>query len=120
MTATELWTFTDAAVAGGDVDLSGWAVEAVDGEIGTIDEATYDAGASFIVVDTGTWIFGRTVLLPAGVVERLDPESERVFLAKTKEEVKNAPEYDPERPEDELRGEHDRYWSSQAGERFTV
>ena len=33
-------------------------------------------------------------MLPAGVVERIDPESETVFVDLTKDEIKNAPEYD--------------------------
>ena len=48
-------------------DLSGYHVEALDGSIGKIDEATYEVGKSFIIVDTGPWIFGRKVMLPAGV-----------------------------------------------------
>ena len=44
-------------------------MEAVDGGIGKIDEAskideaTYDVGSSYIVVDTGPWFFGKKVLL---------------------------------------------------------
>jgi hypothetical protein len=30
------------------------------------------------VVDTGPWIFGRKVLLPAGVVERIDTVEHKV------------------------------------------
>ena len=33
-------------------DLSGYHVEALDGSIGKIDEATYEVGKSFIIVDT--------------------------------------------------------------------
>ena len=35
----------------------------MDGEIGKIDEATYDVGSAFVVVDTGPWILGRKVLI---------------------------------------------------------
>jgi hypothetical protein len=51
-------------------------------------------GGSFLIVDTGPWIFGKKVMLPAGVVERIDPESEAVFVNLTKDEIKSAPEYD--------------------------
>jgi hypothetical protein len=40
-------------------DLTGYQVEAIDGRIGKIDEASIDAGASYVVVDTGFWIFGK-------------------------------------------------------------
>ena len=36
-----------------DIDVVGYSVEALDGSIGKIDEATFDAGTAYIVVDTG-------------------------------------------------------------------
>jgi len=69
-------------------------VEAVDGEIGKVDDATDDTTGSVIVVDTGSWIFGKKVMLPAGVIERIDPDSETIFVNYTKDEIKNAPEFD--------------------------
>ena len=55
-----------------DRDLVGYDVEATDGSIGKIDESTNDVGASYLVVDTGFWIFGKKRMIPAGVVERID------------------------------------------------
>jgi hypothetical protein len=46
------------------------------------------------VVDTGPWIFGRKVMLPAGVVERIDTAEKTVYVDRTKAEIKDAPEYD--------------------------
>jgi hypothetical protein len=66
----------------------------MDGSIGKVDEATYETTRSYIVVDTGPWIFGKKVLLPAGVVERVDLDSESIFVNRTKDEIKNAPEFD--------------------------
>lgn len=77
-------------------DLSGFDVEATDGSIGKIDEATYDTSASYMVVDTGFWIFGKKRLIPAGVVERIDPADHKVFVRMTKDQIKNAPDYDPD------------------------
>jgi hypothetical protein len=74
------------------MDVAGYSVEALDGDIGKVDEATYDVGSSYIVVDTGPWIFGRKVLLPAGVVERIDMEDETIHVRRTKEQIKDAPE----------------------------
>jgi hypothetical protein len=94
-TVAELWTFrTEPTI--GDVDLTGFSVEATDGGIGKIDEATYDVAGSYLIVDTGPWIFGKKVLLPAGVVERVDPDTETVFVNRAKDEIKNAPEFDPD------------------------
>jgi hypothetical protein len=81
-------------------DLVGYSVEARDGGIGKVDEATFDAGSSYLVVDTGPWIFGKKVMLPAGVIESFDPDTETVFVSRTKDEIKNAPEFDETRYRD--------------------
>ena len=88
----EMWSYRDETI--GDIDLTGYSVEAVDGGIGKIDEATYDVGSSYIVVDTGPWIFGKKVMLPAGVVSRVDVDNEHIHVSLTKDEIKNAPEFD--------------------------
>jgi hypothetical protein len=91
------WTYSDADTIGVDLqnlDLTGFSVEATDGGIGKVDEATFDTSRSYIVVDTGPWIFGKKVLLPAGVVQRVDLDSETVFVNRMKDEIKNAPEFD--------------------------
>src|SRR5262249_19537020 len=75
-------------------DIVGYDVEAVDGSIGKIDDATYELGASYVVVDTGPWIFGKKVMLPAGVVSKVDQTDETVYVARTKDEIKHAPEFD--------------------------
>jgi hypothetical protein len=91
------WTYGDADTIGVDtqnIDLTGYSIEALDGSIGKVDEATYDTARSYIVVDTGPWIFGKKVLLPAGAVQRIDMDSETVFVNLTKDQIKNAPEFD--------------------------
>ena len=92
-TATvEIWAFAQPALRASD--LIGFDVEARDGGIGKVDDATDEAGRAHLVVDTGAWIFGRKVMLPAGTVDRVDLDSETVFVARTKDEIENAPEYD--------------------------
>jgi hypothetical protein len=76
------------------MDLSGFSVEATDGEIGSVDGSTNEIGSGFLVVDTGPWIFGKKVMLPAGVINRVDADERRVWLTLTKDEIKNAPEFD--------------------------
>ena len=95
MATSDIWTYRDPTLTGGE--LTGYVVEAVDGELGTIDEATAEAGSSFVVVNTGPWIFGKKVMLPAGVIERVDHEDGRVFIDRAKDEIKNAPEFDASR-----------------------
>lgn len=109
MATTDVWTYRDSAWTG--TALIGMTVEALDGEVGKIDEATDDTAGSALVVDTGSWIFGKKVLLPAGLVERVDFDAETVFVQRTKEEIKNAPEYDDDRRDDPTyRGELSTYY----------
>jgi len=90
----ELWTYREPLQT---ADLTGFRVEATDGHIGKVDEATYDTGASYIVVDTGPWIFGKKVVLPAGTVTRVDMADQAVYVDSSKEEIKSSPEFDPDR-----------------------
>ncbi|MCX5192820.1 PRC-barrel domain containing protein [Streptomyces sp. NBC_00249] len=76
------------------IDLTGYKVEATDGAIGKIDKHSEDVGASHLVVDTGVWIFGKHVLLPAGTIRLIDTVEEKVYVDRTKEQIKNAPEFD--------------------------
>ena len=75
-------------------DLVGYEVEATDGHIGKIDEATYETGSSYVVVDTGPWIFGSKVMLPAGTIGRLDRSNRRAYVACSKDEITTAPKFD--------------------------
>ncbi|GAA5024688.1 PRC-barrel domain-containing protein [Kitasatospora paranensis] len=92
-----IWEFRDAAghIAGND--LAGFHVEATDGPIGTVDELSEESGSRHLVIDTGPWIFGKHVLLPAGTVARVEQEEKTVYVDRTKDEIRNSPEYDPER-----------------------
>ena len=95
-TTTDLWTYDQAALGVGvdKANVVGYQVEALDGSIGKVDEATYDAGSAYIVVDTGPWIFGKKVMLPAGTIRSADHEEEKVFVHRTKEQIKDAPEFE--------------------------
>jgi len=90
----EMWTYRELEPLE-DVDLTGFEVEATDGEVGKIVDAAYELGSSWLVVDTGPWILGRKVLLPAGTVESVDPEAEKVYVDRSRDEIKEAPEHDP-------------------------
>src|SRR5262245_45227495 len=48
-------------------------------KIGKVDEATNDVGSSHVVVDTGPWIFGKKVMLPAGTIVCMDPPEQTVY-----------------------------------------
>ncbi|GAB7043402.1 MULTISPECIES: PRC-barrel domain-containing protein [Catenuloplanes] len=95
-TGWSAWDYReDSGVTG--AALAGYRVEATDGHIGKVDSASTEVGAGYLVVDTGPWIFGKKVLLPAGVVNNVDHDDHKVYVDRTKEQIKSAPEFDEER-----------------------
>ena len=97
----EVWTYRTTVILEPNVDLTGFKVHARDGDIGKVEMSTTEAGRSYIVVDTGPWIFGKKVLLPAGVVQRVDLDAETIFVNRTKDEIKDGPEFDEANYRDE-------------------
>lgn len=91
----EMWTYRADLTPGEDIDLTEFEVEATDGAVGKIVDAAQELGGSWLVVDTGPWIFGKKVLLPAGTVQSIDPEERKVYVDRSREDIKNAPEHDP-------------------------
>ena len=107
----DAWTYrSSAGRTAQSADIVGYEVHATDGHIGKVDEATYDVGSSQIVVDTGPWIFGRKVMIPAGTIERIDLDNRMVHLNLTKDQIKDSPEFDPARIDDEYRTRLDEYY----------
>jgi len=94
MATLEIWSFRSPGEVE-EIDLDDYEVEASDGPVGKVTEASYELGSSWLVVDTGPWILGKKVLLPAGVFERIDPEERKLYVDRTREEIKAAPEHDP-------------------------
>ena len=95
MSAWDPWSYREQVgpFASG-MTLVGYEVEATDGGIGKVTDATYDVGSSYVVVDTGPWIFGRKVTLPAGTIERVDAAAQKVYVDRTKNEIKDSPPFD--------------------------
>lgn len=90
---TNTWTYRDDVHAA-DSNLAGYDVEATDGSIGKVDDDT--TGRDHLIVDTGFWIFGKRRLLPAGVVKQVNHDDQKVYVAMTKDEIKEAPDLDEE------------------------
>jgi hypothetical protein len=111
------WNYREDASIGDGADVVGFAVEAIDGHIGKIDESSTLVGESYLVVDTGPWIFGKRVLLPAGTVNHVDSLGEKVYVDRTKTQIKNSPEFDPDQfgPEyrDKLGGYYETTYNDQ-------
>lgn len=97
---TDIWSYRDPNVSQ-TTNLVGYDVVATDGSIGKVDEATYDVGESYLVVDTGFWIFGKKRTLPAGVIDRIDHDSRKAHVNLTKDQVRQAPDFEKGQERDE-------------------
>ncbi|MFF3429605.1 PRC-barrel domain-containing protein [Streptomyces sp. NPDC002602] len=92
-----VWGYRETSGRLAGADLTGYKVEATDGSIGKVDKHSDEVGSAYIVVDTGPWIFGKEVLLPAGTVGRIDADEKKIHVDRTKEQIKNAPEFDKDK-----------------------
>lgn len=90
----DMWGYQSESGYRPGVDLIGFKVHATDGHIGKVDEHSDEAGAAYLVVDTGVWIFGKHVLLPAQTIERIDTAEQTIYVNRTKDEIKDAPEFE--------------------------
>lgn len=82
-------------------DLIGSSVIAAEGEIGSVRNFLFDDRSwtiSYAVVDVGTWHKHRDVVLPIAAVEQPD-WTKRIFnVCLTKEEIRDSPDVDSEKP----------------------
>lgn len=101
--------------------LTDYRIEATDGTIGRIaDLLIEDDGwrVRWLVVDTGTWLTGRQVLLPTAALQVPDAEASRIPVRLTKDQVKDSPAAETDQPvsrqmEEALFGHYgwDPYWA---------
>jgi hypothetical protein len=81
--------------------IHGCAIQASDGKIGTVSDILFDQGnwlIRWLVVDTGDWLPGRKVLLPASVLGHIDLQKQEFAVRLTMEQVKDSPEVDTDKP----------------------
>jgi len=93
--------------------LKGTGIAATDGDIGSVDDLYFDDltwTIRYVVVDTGTWLPGRQVLISPRSV-RSTPDTDRMPVALTTEQVKNSPSIDAEKPvERQYEEEYSQYY----------
>jgi Protein of unknown function (DUF2795) len=95
--AREIWKFRDDSVA--TVDLGGFEVEGKDGTIGRVVRTDSSASGGFVVVERGFGFErGRQLLVPAGLVDRVDLQARRVSVGLERGRLEGAPEYESDRP----------------------
>ncbi|MEP7063007.1 MAG: PRC-barrel domain-containing protein [Betaproteobacteria bacterium] len=82
-------------------DLEGYAIRATDGEIGHVKNFYFDDAAwvvRYLVVDTGTWLSSRKVLISPIAIGKPNLMSRVLPASITKEQVKNSPDIDTDKP----------------------
>lgn len=82
-------------------DIQGYAVHASDGYIGGVDRFFFDDERwtiRYIVIDTGTWLPGRQVLISPISVGTADFSGQIFNVSLTKEKVERSPDIDTQKP----------------------
>jgi hypothetical protein len=77
--------------------MRGFRIHATDGEIGHIEEFLVDAdnwNVRYLVVDTGNWIGGRSVLISSTVIDTVDSPREEVRVRLTRDQIERSPSVD--------------------------
>lgn len=81
--------------------LTGYAIEASDGQIGTVSDFLFDDESwkiRWLVVDTGTWLSGRKVLLHPSALEKADYERHALHVGLTKLQIEKSPSIFSDQP----------------------
>jgi len=85
-------------------DLLGYKVESRDeddGTVGSIEDFYFDDHTwtvRYVVVDTGSWLVGRRVLISTDVITAISSMPEVMELNLTKEQIENSPSIETEEP----------------------
>lgn len=82
-------------------ELESCAIGATDGPIGQVEDLYFDDDAwvlRYLVVDTGTWLSSRKVLISPMSVGKPDWEQRLLPVSISKEQVKNSPDIDTNKP----------------------
>lgn len=78
--------------------LRGYSIGAKDGEIGHVEDFLVHEenwAIQYMVVDTRNWLPGRKVLVAPRWIDNVTWLERKVTINKSREEIKNAPPYDP-------------------------
>ncbi|MGE5430323.1 MAG: PRC-barrel domain-containing protein [Syntrophomonadaceae bacterium] len=81
--------------------LEGYKIHALDGEIGEVNDFYFDDvnwNIRYLVVDTGTWLQKRLVLISPHSLGKPDWKEKRFPVNLTKEKIQNSPSVDMDRP----------------------
>jgi hypothetical protein len=81
--------------------IKGYAVAARDCQVGVISDLLIDDATwvvRWFVIDTGSWLSSRKVLLPPSALGHLNADTKEFSVRLTKQEVKDSPDVDTDKP----------------------
>jgi hypothetical protein len=79
------------------MEVSGYHIEAGDGQIGHVTGFLFDDRSWEIrelVVETGHWYSGKEILIPTGKVKRISYNESKVYVALTKADIQKTGEHE--------------------------
>jgi sporulation protein YlmC with PRC-barrel domain len=82
-------------------DLDDYDIDATDGSIGSVKDIYFDDEKwviRYLVVETGSWLSSRRVLVSPIAIGAPDWSERRLHVSLTKEQVKNSPDIDTDKP----------------------
>jgi hypothetical protein len=77
------------------------SVQAIDGTLGTVEQFYFDDetwGIRYLVVNTGTWLSNRLVLVTPMSVTRIDWDAKQLDVSLTKKQIADSPNLDTHKP----------------------
>ncbi|MBP2667622.1 MAG: PRC-barrel domain protein [Firmicutes bacterium] len=93
-------------------DVSGYDIEASDGEIGDVKDFIIDDetwAIRYLIVDTGGWLPGKKVLIAPQWIERVSWEESKVFVNLSRDAIEKSPEFTEELTRDYEAGLYKHY-----------
>ncbi|MFB7456329.1 MULTISPECIES: PRC-barrel domain-containing protein [unclassified Streptomyces] len=93
MNIDRIWSYPPQVARAEGEDLTGFTVVAADGTVGHVDREGGRSGMRHLVVDTGVWVFGRSVMVPVGMVAGIDSAERRITVACSRGQIKAAPRF---------------------------
>ena len=95
----DAWSLPDG-VEYDAADILGYSARATDGVLGTVIKATTEPTRSYLVLSSRPWLDAAMAILPAGLIVRVDHEQEAITLDVSRDDVRAAPAFAPDRYQD--------------------
>lgn len=81
--------------------IHGFILHCLDGEIGTVNDILFDDlrwTVRYLVIDTGSWLTGRQVLISPHAITGVDEAGRRILVKLTRKQIEDSPPLDSDRP----------------------